>query len=264
MAIKIGLIGYGNMAQAIASGMIFSGNYDPNQIMVTDLFKRADIGGMRWGRHNIEVAEFSDVLVLAVKPGQYKEVIDEIKGHLKADVIIISIAAGLKIATLESYFDGSVKLMRTMPNTPAQLNLGMTALMPNEKMSHSDIKIAQAMFDAVGKTEIVSEDLIEAVIVTSGSSPAYIYMMIEAMIKGGMNEGMSREMATTFVTQAMIGATAMVMETGIAPTDLRDAVCSPGGTTIEAVKYLQNHDFEALVMEAMKACAARSRKMAEK
>ena len=260
MTKKIGFIGYGNMAKAIISGMIASGNYQKKQIMVTDLIKQEV--AVAWGETSIQVAEFSDVLVLAVKPGQYKEVINDIKDHLKRDVIIVSIAAGLKIATLESYFDSRVKIIRTMPNTPAQLNLGMTALMPNEQMQTSDINVIQAMFASVGKTEIVSEDLIEAVIVTSGSSPAYIYMMIEALIKGGMSEGMSREMAKTFVTQAMIGACGMVLETGAHPTDLRDAVCSPGGTTIEAVKHLQNHDFEALIMAAMKACGDRSREMA--
>jgi len=130
-------------------------------------------------------------------------------------------------------------------------------------MTEGDTKLIQTIFSSFGKTEIVDEAMIDAVIVTSGSSPAYVYMMIEAMIKGGMEEGMTREMATRFVSQAVYGAAKMVMETDVAPKDLCDAVCSPNGTTIEAVNYLRNNDFEDIVKNAMKTCANRSREMSK-
>jgi len=243
--------------------MVVSGSYKACDIMASDLSVKENGLGIKMTTNNKEVAKFADILILAVKPHQYKAVIDEIKSDLKQDMIIVSIAAGLTICTLESYFDYSVKLMRTMPNTPAMIGMGMTALMPNAHMTEAEVKLVQHIFDSFGKTQIVEETLIEAVIVTSGSSPAYIYMMIEAMIQGGISEGMRPEVATNFVCQAMIGAVGMVMETGIHPNELRDAVCSPNGTTIQAVNYLQNHDFEGLVKSAMKACADRSREMAQ-
>jgi len=261
MATKIGFIGYGNMAQAMVNGMIASGSYKSRDIIVSDLNIKENVLGIKMTTNNKDIAESADILVLAIKPHQYKDVIAEVKGHLKVDTIIVSIAAGLTICTLESYFDYSVKLVRTMPNTPAMIGIGMTALMPNSNMTEGEVESVQHIFDSFGKTEIVVEELIEAVIVTSGSSPAYIYMMIEAMIEGGINEGMTREMATTFVCQAMIGATKMVMETGVHPNDLRDAVCSPNGTTIQAVNYLKDNNFGKIVKNAMKACADRSHEM---
>ena len=264
MAIKIGFIGYGNMAQAMVNGMIVSGSYKPENIAVSDLSVKENALGIKVATNNIEVAKFSDILILAIKPHQYKAVIDEVRNYLKPDVIVVSIAAGLTIATLEGYFDYPVKLVRTMPNTPAMIGMGMTAIMLNLNMIDEEVKLVRDVFDSFGKTEIVAEELIEAVIVTSGSSPAYIYMMIEAMIRGGINEGMTREMATSFVCQAMIGAAGMVKETGIHPNDLCDAVCSPNGTTICAVNYLRDNDFEAVIENAMKACANRSREMSKK
>ena len=252
------------MAQAMVRGMVMSGKHEAESMMISDLELKENTLGLKMTTDNCEVAKFADVLILAVKPHQYKAVVHEIQSYLKSTSIIVSIAAGLTIATLESYFDrsDSIKLMRTMPNTPAMIGAGMTAMMPNANLTIKEIKLVCHLFDSFGRTEIVAEELIEAVIVTSGSAPAYIYMMIEAMIEGGMNEGMTREMATTFVCQAMTGAAGMVMETGIDPNDLRDAVCSPGGTTIQAVECLQDNDFGEIVKRAMKACADRSREMA--
>ena len=264
---KIGFIGYGNMASAIACGIANDGLVNPKDIFVMDVDDEKNKEALKTGFITLHtpavVASSVDVLVLAVKPYHYVEVIAEIKDVITPDTIIVSIAAGLTIETLESYFDTPVKLVRTMPNTPALVGIGMTAIMPGTHMRDADIKIIEELFKAVGKTEIVDEDLIEAVIVTSGSSPAYIYMMIEAMVKGGMAEGMTRAMATNFVTQAVMGAAQMVISSDELPNKLRDNVCSPNGTTIEAVKSLQKDNFEEIVMTAMKACAERSREMAK-
>jgi pyrroline-5-carboxylate reductase len=204
-----------------------------------------------------------DVLIIAVKPHQYEAVIHDFKEKMRKDTIVVSIAAGLTISTLEGYFDKQVKIIRTMPNTPAMVGEGMTAMMPNGNMKPADIELIQNIFSSFGKVEIVDEALIDGVIVTSGSSPAYVYMMIEAMIQGGMNEGMTRGMAARFASQAVLGAAKMVLETGIDPNDLRDAVCSPNGTTIEAVNYLNSQNFDGIVKGAMNACAERSREMSK-
>ena len=268
MSKKIGFIGYGNMSSAMIKGLVKMRNLKASNIMVTDIDEdKVKAAGKETGVcinfTAREIAGYAHVLIIAVKPDQYQGVIDRIKAHLKPEAIVVSIAAGLTIETLESYFDKPTRIVRTMPNTPAMVNAGMTALMPNVHVTPEDLERVSKIFNAFGKSEVVSESLIDAAIVTSGSAPAYVYMMIEAMIEGGMNEGMSQEMATTFVTQAVLGAAKVVMETGVAPHTLRDAVCSPNGTTIEAVNYLKDHHFAEIVQNAMKACADRSREMSK-
>ena len=250
---KLGFIGYGNMAKAMVTGILTK--LEPENIMVSDIKIPTTT--------NIEVAEFADVLIIATKPNQYQDVVKEIKNDLKPETIVVSIAAGLTIKTLENLLGPSVKLVRAMPNTPAMVGLGMTGIIPNNLMTDADTKLVQELFSSFSKVEIVDESLIDAVIVTSGSSPAYLYMMMEAMIKGGIAEGMTREMATSFVTQAVMGAAQMAASSDESPNKLRDNVCSPNGTTIEAVKSLKHANFEEIVMTAMKACADRSREMAK-
>ena len=264
--IKIGFIGYGNMAQAIAKGVIKAGLVRASEVFVTDVDpEKKELATNEMGFMSAytpdQIAWTADVLIVAVKPHQYKDAIDEFKHRLHKDTIVVSIAAGLNIKTLERYFDKPVKIVRTMPNTPAMVGAGMTAIVPNKQLTIAEVGVVQSIFSSFGRVEVIDETLIDAVIVTSGSSPAYIYMMIEAMIQGGMEEGMPRERATRFVSQAVYGAAKMVMETGTSPNDLRDAVCSPNGTTIEAVNYLKEHGFEEMVQKAMKACADRSREM---
>ena len=266
MSNKIGFIGYGNMASAMVKGLASLRNFKVTNILVTDVNdnKKKEAQkemGVLINYSGKEIAEFANVVVIAVKPQSYKEVIDDIKDHLKFNTIVVSIAAGLTISTLESYFDKPLKLVRAMPNTPAMVSAGMTAIMPNSHITETDLKKVSKIFNAFGKSEVIDESLIEGAIVTSGSAPAYIYMIIEAMICGGMNEGMSREVALTFVTQAVMGATKMVMETNQHPKDLIDAVCSPNGTTIEAVNYLKAANFGEILQSAMHACAEKSRKM---
>lgn len=269
MAITIGFIGYGNMAQAIAKGVVNNGFVKASNVYVTDV----DTDKLRLAKKQMgfiatdsgqEMALIVDVLIIAVKPHQYEAIINEFKDQMRKDQIVVSIAAGLTIHTLERYFDEPVKLIRTMPNTPAMVGAGMTAMMPNRHMMPTDTDLIQKIFSSFGKAEIVDEALIDGVIVTSGSSPAYVYMMIEAMVQGGMNEGMSRDMATRFASQAVLGAAKVVIETGIKPNDLRDAVCSPNGTTIEAVNYLKSENFAEIVEGAMNACAVKSREMSKK
>ena len=268
MSITIGFIGYGNMGQAIAEGIVNVGQVKRCDVFVADVDpEKEKIAHMKMGfvvgLSPKQIACKADVLVLAVKPNQYEEVIDGLKREIGKGTIVVSIAAGLAIEVLERYFDKPVKIVRTMPNTPAMVGAGMTAIVPNVNMRTADTELIQEIFSSFGSAEIVDETLIDAVVVTSGSSPAYVYMMIEAMIQGGIDEGMTREVATRFVSQAVYGAAKMVIETQELPDDLRDAVCSSGGTTIEAVNYLKDNDFDVTVKGAMNACARRSREMSK-
>jgi len=266
---RIGFIGYGNMAQAMATGWVNGGIVNPSDVFVMDVDRNKteyarDTLGFFCSYTVEQITLMVDILVIAVKPNEYIGVINEIKAKLPKKTIVVSIAAGLTIETLERHFDKPVKLVRTMPNMPVRVGAGMTALMPNQLMTPADMELIEKLFSSFGQVGVISEELIDAAIVTSGSAPAYVYLMIEAMIQGGMAEGMSRDVATRFASQAVLGAAKMVLETGIEPENLCDAVCSPNGTTIEAVNYLREHDFSNTVQKAMHACAERSREMAKK
>ena len=262
----IGFIGYGNMSKAMIEGLVDAKVFDEEYIIVSgrndNQLTAARALGIITTSGNKKVAAQSDVLIICVKPHQYEEVIKEIEPYLQKHTIVVSIAAGLTLSTLASYFHQPVKLMRTMPNTPAKVGAGMTALIPNEHMTENDVAKVRRIFDAFSRTEMVEESLIDAAIATSGSAPAYLYMMLDAMIAGGMAAGMDRKQATAFTTQAMIGAAKMVAASDQDPEALVEAVCSPNGTTIEAVNTLREANFKAIVMEAMAACVARSKEMA--
>ena len=262
---KIGFIGCGNMAQAMIGGLIGSGEVLADDIVVFDCseeqLSKVNLYNVVIAEHNRYVAVESDVLILAVKPSEYKVVIDEIKDYVESDTIVVSIAAGLSIEILESYFSKDVKLIRTMPNTPSLVGEGMTAIMPNAVVTDDDVSTVCNLFCSFSRSEVISEGLVDAVIASSGSSPAYVFMMIEAMADGAVREGMSREMAYQFSAQAVYGAAKMVIETKMQPAILKDAVCSPNGTTIEAVAELERSGFRASILNAMSVCANKSRKM---
>ncbi|MGX6591724.1 pyrroline-5-carboxylate reductase [Cetobacterium ceti] len=262
----IGFIGAGNMGSAMAGGMISSGLIKKENIIFSDINEEAleKINknlGVETTTNNIRVADKADIIILAVKPNLYKTVIDEINDSIKDNSIIISIAAGVTVSNIENYFGREIKLARTMPNTPALVKEGMTALMPNNKLTWEEIKEIKSLLGTFGKVEIVEEKLIDSVIAVSGSSPAYVFMLIEAMGDAGVLEGMARDKAYYFAAQAVLGAAKMVLETGEHPGKLKDMVCSPGGTTIEAVAKLEERGFKSAVIEAMRICAEKSRNM---
>ena len=154
-----------------------------------------------------------------------------------------------------------MKLVRTMPNTPALVGMGMTAMCPNDQMTKEEIDYVRSLLESFGKVEIVSEKLMDVVVSTSGSSPAYVFMLIEAMADAAVAGGMPRQQAYLFAAQAVLGSAQMVLETGKHPGELKDMVCSPGGTTIEAVRVLEKRGFRSAVMEAMKVCEEKSKTM---
>lgn len=264
----IGFIGAGNMGQAMAGGILSSGIVKAENIIFSDvsqenLKKAYKKYGVKTSNSNILTASMSNFIILSVKPNMYQNVIDEIKDYIKPETVIITIAAGITLEKLKVMFGKNVKTVRTMPNTPAMVGEGMTAVIPNEFVTEEELKEVMDILNGFGKAEIIEEKLIDAVIAVSGSSPAYVYMMIEAMADAGVSGGMSREKAYKFAAQAVLGSAKMVLETGIHPGELKDMVCSPGGTTIEAVATLEEKGFRNAIIKAMKVCEEKSKEMSK-
>lgn len=263
---KLGFIGTGNMASAIMGGIIKNQLISADEIIGADVYassreKAKEQFGIHVTADNHEVVENADVVVLSVKPQFYEEVICEIRDFVRADQIVITIAPGKTLAWLAEKFDKGVKLVRTMPNTPALVGAGMTAMCPNEHMTEEEINYVRMLLGSFGRVEIVTERLMDTVVSVSGSSPAYVFMMIEAMADAAVSGGMPRTQAYQFAAQAVMGSAKMVLETGKHPGELKDMVCSPGGTTIEAVRTLEECGFRSAVIEAMKVCEEKSKSM---
>ncbi len=238
----------------------------PNQIICSDLnvsnLKNAsDKYGITITTNNNEVANSADILILSIKPDLYTSVINQIKNQIKNDVIVVTIAAGKSIKSTENEFDRKLKVIRVMPNTPVLVGEGMSALSFNEMVTEKDIKEVLNIFNSFGQTEVVNEKLMDVVTSISGSSPAYVYMFIEAMADAAVLDGMPRKQAYKFAAQAVLGSAKMVLETGIHPGELKDMVCSPGGTTIEAVVTLEEKGLRTAIISAMKRCTQKSMEM---
>lgn len=262
----IGFIGAGNMGSAIIGGILKASLAAPGQIIASahsaaTLEKMKEKFSIETTLSNETVAERSDILFLAVKPNKFDEVIPEIAEHIKENSIVVSIAAGKTIAAIETAFGKNIRLVRAMPNTPALVGEAMSALCANASVTAEELEQVKMIFQCFGKAEIVPESLIDAVIGVSGSSPAYVYMFIEAMADAAVADGMPRAQAYKFAAQAVYGAAKMVLETGEHPGVLKDAVCSPGGTTIEAVAALERGGFRDAVISAQRACVQKSRDM---
>lgn len=266
---KIAFIGSGNMAGAIIRGILAKGLAAPEQIMATGRHE-TKLAALKEELHirvttdNKEAAAFADVLFLAVKPGVFPEVIKEIQKKRNPEGLVISIAAGQTIKGIEEMFGGGIRLLRVMPNTPAMVGAGMASISPNELAGQEDVALAEEIFNSIGRCEVVDEGLMDAVIGVSGSSPAYVYMFIEALADAAVMGGMARAQAYRFAAQAVYGSAKMVLETGRHPGELKDMVCSPAGTTIAAVAELEKQGFRKAVIEGTRACMEKSKEMSEK
>ncbi len=263
---KIGFIGCGNMAQAMMGGMIGEGLVSPEEVISSDGFKPCLDGtkeklGINITSDNKEVASKAEMVVLAVKPQFYKDVIEEIAPVINKNTIIITIAPGQELEKIEKLFGKDVKVVRTMPNTPAMVGEGMTALCANSLLSEDEKESVKDLISGFGKAQYVPEYMMDSVVAVSGSSPAYVFMFIEALADGAVLLGMSRKDAYTFAAQSVMGSAKMVLDTGRHPADLKDMVCSPAGTTIEAVQVLEEEGFRSAVIKAMIACADKAKKM---
>lgn len=263
---KIGFIGCGNMATAMIKGILDSKNVSAEDIIAsakTDKTREKIQKELKIAvaAHNWEVVDFADVVFLAVKPQYYEEVIAEIKGDIRENQIIVTIAPGKTLAWLAEKMGANVKIIRTMPNTPAMVKEGMMGMCKNDLVTDEELQQVKTICESFGKAEVVSESLIDVVVGVSGSSPAYVFMFIEAMADAAVADGMPRAQAYKFAAQSVLGSAKMVLETGKHPGELKDMVCSPGGTTIEAVRVLEEKGMRSAVIEASKACVKKGREM---
>ena len=265
---KIGFIGSGNMAKAMIGGIIKSGLVDSKNLISSDL-NESILDPIR-NEFNIntttkseEVVKNSDIIIVAVKPNIYDIVLESVKEFIDNEKVIVTIAAGKTIKSIENVIGEDKKIIRTMPNTPALVGEGMSAICKNKNITDEELEMVKTIFSSFGKAEIVNEYLIDSVIGVSGSAPAYVFMFIEAMADAAVLYGMSRSQAYKFAAQAVMGSAKMVLETGKHPGELKDMVCSPGGTTIEAVKTLEAEGFRSAVINAMCDCMEKSKEMSK-
>lgn len=266
----IGFIGSGNMASAMIGGIVTSQIVKGDKLIASNphegklnlLKEKYDINITT---DNKEAASKADILFLSVKPVMYTDVINEIKNYIKKDVIIVVIAAGKSIEEVKKLFGKEdIKIVRTMPNTPALVGEAMSAICPGETISEEELNDIKDIFNSFGKCEIVSENLMDAVTGVSGSSPAYVYMFIEALADAAVLGGMKREQAYKFAAQSVLGSAKMVLETGEHPGVLKDMVTSPAGTTIEAVAELERLGMRNAVISATSKCIEKSKLMSKK
>lgn len=261
----IAFIGAGNMAKAIIKGLIQSELYQPKEILVYNHRYEPTLKQLEQDLGITPTLELSEaaaasILILAVKPFVFPKLLEDLKAQLNEQQLVVSIAAGVTIAQMEEVL-GQRKIVRVMPNTPALVGEGMTSISNNPHVTVEEAAEIQKLFESMGKAAQVPESMIDAVIGVSGSSPAYTYLFIEALADGAVAEGMPRQMAYEFAAQAVLGAAKMVLETKEHPGVLKDNVSSPGGTTIQAVKTLEENGFRAAVMKAVHAAAEKNRQM---
>ncbi|MEA5216456.1 pyrroline-5-carboxylate reductase [Enterobacter cloacae] len=265
---KIGFIGCGNMGKAILGGLIASGQVLPGQIWVytpspDKVAALCDEYGINAAESAQEVAQVADIVFGAVKPNIMIKVLSEITSSLNKDTLVVSIAAGVTLDQLARALGHDRKIVRAMPNTPSLVNAGMTSITPNALVTPEDVADVLNIFRCFGEAEVIAESMIHPVVGVSGSAPAYVFMFLEAMADAAVLGGMPRTQAYKFAAQAVMGSAKMVLETGKHPGELKDMVCSPGGTTIEAVRVLEDRGFRAAVIEAMAKCMEKSEKLSK-
>lgn len=263
---KLGFIGCGNMAGAMLGGILKRNLMEKDEIIAStaraESLKRVqETYGICTTPDNREVAEKAEILILAVKPQYYEQVIGEVRDCVTDAQVIVSIAPGKSLTWLEEKFGKPCRLVRCMPNTPALVGEGITGVCRNARVSEEELERVCEILRSCGAVEILPENLMDVVVSVSGSSPAYVFMFIEAMADAAVADGMPRAQAYKFASQAILGSAKMVLETGKHPGELKDMVCSPAGTTIEAVRVLEEKGFRSAVIEAMRACVKKGKSM---
>jgi pyrroline-5-carboxylate reductase len=266
--LKIGFLGAGKMATALAKGFIRAGLVMSKQIIASDPSEpaRAAFGRETGGQAtaaNQNVLQSASVLILAVKPDQVGGVLSEIRDQLTEKHLLVSIAAGVPLAKLEAGLGAGTRCIRVMPNTPALVGCSATAYALGKSAQPADGELAQKLFSAVGTAFQVKETLLDAVTGLSGSGPAYVYLVIEALSDGGVAAGLPRDVATKLAAQTVLGGAKMVLDTGLHPGALKDMVASPGGTTIEGLHELEKGHLRATLINAVRAAAEKSKKLCQ-
>lgn len=255
---KYGFIGMGNMGSAMLSGL--TKKYGTDDVVFAEanverMQEKSAQTGVKYLEDNSQVAKECKYLILAVKPNIYEKVIKEIKDAVDYSNVIISIAPGITISDIQNMFGKDVRVVRAMPNTPAMVGEGMTGVTyDSNEFSDMEMKDIQMFFNSFGQMCVVDEKLMSAVTCASGSSPAYVYMFIEALADSVVKYGMPRKEAYKFVAQTVLGSAKMVLETGEHPGALKDNVCSPGGTTIAAVEALEENGLRNALFKATEKC----------
>jgi pyrroline-5-carboxylate reductase len=262
---KIGFIGGGNMAEALIKGLIAAGfpaerimASEPSELRREHLAEEYDV---ELTIDNSDLMRACEIVVLSIKPQIAEEVLDEVAGAYSEDKLIVSILAGVSCETIEKHFTESARVVRVMPNTPALVGEGASAICRGHKSTKEDLNLVKQLFESVGKVQVIDERQMDAATGLSGSGPAYIYTVIEALADGGVREGLRRDVAHALAVQTVVGAALMVRETGEHPAILRDRVCSPGGTAITGVSTLEKKGLRTTLMEAVSASANRSREL---
>ena len=267
MSITYGFVGCGNMAQAMIGGIVQSGLAQPSDVIASNpsepkLAAMREQYDIRTTHDNREAAK-ADIIILAVKPYLYESVIAEIRDVITDSTIVVMIAAGQTLPVNLQRFGRPVKLVRVMPNTPALVGEAMSAVTFSDGLTETDRKRVVDMLCSFGKAEEVPESRMDVVAAVSGSSPAYVDVFIEALADGAVLHGMPRAQAYTFAAQAVLGTAKMILETGTHPGVLKDNVCSPGGTTIEAIASLERSGLRAAVIDAVDVCCKKSQAMSK-
>jgi pyrroline-5-carboxylate reductase len=266
--LRIGFLGAGKMASALAKGFIGAKIVSPKQIAASDVVEAARAGfardiGSTVVTSNLEVLRFANVVILAVKPDHVPAVLNELKPGFTEKHLLISIAAGVTLARIEEALPLRARVMRVMPNTPALVGAGASGYALGSHANGEDGELAQKLLGAVGVAFAVKEQLLDAVTGLSGSGPAYGFQIIEAMSDGGVAAGLPRDVSTRLAAQTLLGAAKMVLETGLHPGALKDMVTSPGGTTIEGLHELEKGKVRGALINAVRAASEKSRKLGE-
>ncbi len=265
---RIGIVGTGAMGSALCRGLVQTGAVNAGKILVYDphtehVRQLQESLGVRVAESNAQIARFTDIVLIALKPYAVAAVLEEIAEALqreegKPPPLLISIAAGVSSGAIESLLKGDIPVIRAMPNTPAQLGCGACAFCTGTYAADEHKAMASAIFDAVGISVEVSEQHMNAVTALSGSGPAYVYLMIEALADGGVKVGLPRDTASRLAAQTVLGAARMVLETGLHPAQLRDMVATPAGTTITAIAALEHSGVRAALIDAVERAEERA------
>lgn len=266
---KIGFVGAGNMAGALIKGLLHSGTVGPTQILASDvreerLAELAGKHGIAITKDNAKLAAWSDVVVLAVKPQVIDKVMVPIASALRPHTLVVSIAAGVPIEFIESRLPPETRVVRTMPNTAAIALAGATAIAPGTHASEDDLGLARQLFEATGRVVVLDESLLDAVTGLSGSGPAYVMLIIEALADGGVKVGLHRETALLLAAQTVYGSAKLLLETGEHPGRLKDMVTSPGGTAIAGLHTLEAGGLRTTLINAVESATRRSIELGEK
>ena len=264
----LGFIGAGNMAEAIVKGLLHAKVIPPEGIIVSDVkperlaHLKAE-HGVRTTQDTHELVSVSDVVVLSVKPQVIDKVLALIGTDIKSTQLVVSVAAGVPVSAIEARLPEGTHVVRTMPNTPATVQAGATAIAPGTHATEEDLEVARALFSAVGRVVTLDENLLDAVTGLSGSGPAYVMLMIEAMADGGVKVGLHRDTALLLAAQTVYGSAKLLLETGEHPGRLKDMVTSPGGTAIAGLHTLESGGLRRTLMDAVEAATNRSVQLGE-